>query len=78
MEQKITNFLKQRIGDDVLFKQEDDIFQLGLVSSIFSLQLITFLENEFSIRVENEDLKITNFNSVKNIMLFLRQKNGLT
>jgi methoxymalonate biosynthesis acyl carrier protein len=67
-------FLQQRIGEDVKFGYEDDIFKLGLVNSLFALELVVFLENTFNITIENEDLDLANFSAVSNIESFIRKK----
>lgn len=67
-------FLQQRIGADVNFGFEDDIFKLGLVNSLFALELVVFLEKTFSITIDNEDLDLTNFSSVSNIGSFIERK----
>lgn len=48
-------------------KEDDDIFDLGFVSSLFSLQLVTWVEKEFGIRIKDEDLDIENFNTIEAI-----------
>ncbi len=54
-------------------KDDDDIFSLGFVTSMFALQLVNFLEREFNIALENEDLEIDNFRSV-NVLTNLVQR----
>lgn len=73
----IKSFLQQRIGEDVAFTYEDDIFKLGLVNSLFALELVVFLENTFELTVENEDLDLKNFSSIANISQFIARKKGL-
>lgn len=73
----IHSFLQQRIGEDVAFTYDDDIFKLGLVNSLFALELVVFLENTFSLTVENEDLDLKNFSSISNISQFIARKKGL-
>ena len=70
----VKTFLQQRIGEDTNFSFDDDIFKLGLVNSLFALELVVFLEKEFSITIENEDLDLNNFSSVNNIEKFIRKK----
>jgi acyl carrier protein len=53
----------------------DDIFAGGYVNSLFAMQLIAWLEKEFSITVEDDDLQLTNFNSVNAITSFIQKKN---
>jgi methoxymalonate biosynthesis acyl carrier protein len=72
----VKDFLQKRIGEDVTFATNDDIFELGLVNSLFALELVVFLENTFQLTVENDDLDLMNFSSVENIEKFvLRKKN---
>lgn len=56
-----------------------DIFDLGLVDSLFAVQLVAFVENEFSIVAEREDLQIRNFCSIAALTRFVETKlaNGL-
>ena len=73
---QVKDFLQKRIGEDVQFSYEDDIFKLGLVNSLFALELVVFLENTFSITVENDDLDLNNFSSISNIEQFISRKKG--
>jgi methoxymalonate biosynthesis acyl carrier protein len=73
----IREFLQKRIGQEVGFTDEDDIFQLGLVNSLFALELVVFLENTFQIAVENDDLKLEHFSTINNLGNFISRKKGL-
>lgn len=55
-------------------RDEDDIFRLGFVTSMFALQLVAFLEREFKIEIENEDLDLDNFRSVAALTRMLLRK----
>ena len=46
---------------------EDDIFALGFVNSLLAMQLVAFVEKEFGVRVEDEDLDLDNFRSIQAI-----------
>jgi len=61
-------------GDDVTFTDADNIFQSGLVSSLFAVQLIAFLEKQFGIRIANEDMNIANFSSIDRMVAFVEAK----
>lgn len=52
----------------------DDIFELGLVNSLFALQLVNFLEHAFGIAVENEDLELDNFRSIRAMSGLVQRK----
>ncbi|MEL7001760.1 MAG: phosphopantetheine-binding protein [Bacteroidota bacterium] len=56
------------------FTNEDNIFENGIVNSLFSIQLVTFLENTFEIKVTMDDLDFKNFESVEKINEFVIRK----
>lgn len=70
---KVKAFLAQFFGDYEL-KDNDDIFSSGHVNSLFAMQLITFLENEFKIKIGNEDLDLSNFYTLDAIEMFVTKK----
>lgn len=78
IKETVKGFLQKKIGDDKTFTYDDDIFKLGLVNSLFALELVVFLENSFGITVENEDLNLENFNKINNIEQFINRKKGVT
>jgi acyl carrier protein len=53
---------------------EDDIFELGLVDSLFGMELVAFVEDEFSVVVESQDLDIRNFVSIAALTQFVESK----
>jgi acyl carrier protein len=65
-------------SEDVEFSDDDNIFRKGFVDSLFAVQLIAYLEQEFEIRVDNEDLDINNFHSVDKIVSFVEGKRQKT
>lgn len=60
---KIRQFLSRFFNTHQL-KDDDDIFSLGFVNSLLALQLVNFLEKEFGITIEDEDLDIENFRAI--------------
>lgn len=55
---------------------EENFFESGFVTSLFGLQLISFLEESFPLVVGDDDLDIDNFSSIENIARFVRRKTG--
>lgn len=53
---------------------DQDIFSLGFINSLFAMQLVLFVEKEFHIDVSNEDLDIDNFRTVNAIATLIKQK----
>ena len=64
------------IDSEVTLQYDDNIFTLGYVDSLFALQLVTYLEEAFSIEITDQDLDISNFSSVKAIVEFVSRKRG--
>jgi methoxymalonate biosynthesis acyl carrier protein len=60
--------------DEAVFKDDDNIFKLGFVNSMFAMKIINFIENSYNIKVEDAELDIKNFNSVNNIASFVNNK----
>lgn len=56
----------------------DDIFAGGYVNSLFAMQLIAWIEKEYGLTVEDDDLQLSNFNSVNAITSFIARKPALT
>ncbi len=73
--EKVRSFITRSVRAREL-GDEDDIFALGLVNSMFAMQLVLFVEREFQVSVENADLDIANFRSVSAICELVRRKRG--
>ena len=54
----------------------DDLFESGIVNSLFAVQLMTFIEKTFAIEVGMDDLDIENFKSLNAATAFVERKNG--
>lgn len=67
----IENFLfgnADGLNDDTSFLEE------GIIDSTGVLELITFLEEEFEIKVEDDELIPENLDSINNVTNFLKTK----
>jgi methoxymalonate biosynthesis acyl carrier protein len=60
---KIAHYLARFFRGHEL-KEDEDIFSLGFVNSMFAMQLVTFVEHEFGVTIENEDLELDNFRTI--------------
>jgi acyl carrier protein len=65
-------FVRKRNIED-----SDDFFALGMVNSLFAMQLVLFVEKEFGIKVQSEDLDLKNFRTVEAISGFVEKKRAL-
>lgn len=66
----IRDFLENFISEED-FSDQDDIFELGLVSSLMAMQLVLFVEKTMETRVESEDLDLDNFRSIDRMDAFM-------
>ncbi|MGA2603825.1 MAG: phosphopantetheine-binding protein [Verrucomicrobiia bacterium] len=58
------------LGDD------ENLFESGIVNSLFAVQLTTFVERHFGLEVGTDDLDIENFKSVNATAAFVVRKAG--
>ncbi|MEP6911791.1 MAG: phosphopantetheine-binding protein [bacterium] len=70
---RIKEFLSRFFRNHDL-QDDDDIFALGLVNSLLAMQLVTFVEKEFGITVEDSDLDLDNFRSIDAIARLIASK----
>ncbi len=67
----IENFL---FGSEDGLKDETSFLEEGIIDSTGILELVTFLEEEFSIAIEDEELIPENLDSINNVTAFLERK----
>lgn len=73
---KIKTFLSQFFGNHDL-QDDEDIFALGFVNSMFAMQLVLFVEQEFQIAIEDEDLDFDNFKTINALSHLVERKTAL-
>ncbi|OEU57876.1 MAG: acyl carrier protein [Desulfobacterales bacterium C00003104] len=67
----IENFL---FGKDDGFKDDTSFLDDGIIDSTGVLELVNFLEEEFSISVQDEELVPENLDSINNVVAYLEKK----
>jgi methoxymalonate biosynthesis acyl carrier protein len=75
--EKIRGFIEGNLNDfdeAAIFNDDENIFEIGLVNSLFAMKLLKYVESEFHVEVTYDDMEIENFSTVNNIMQFIRQK----
>ena len=79
LNQKIRSFIESQLvvfEDEANFQDDDNIFEMGFVNSLFAMQLLEYIESEFNMTVDNDDLDIKNFSTVNNIAALINRKVG--
>jgi len=69
----IRHFINNSINIDGL-GDDENLFETGIVNSLFAVQLMTFVERSFGIEIGMEDLDVENFKSVSATAAFIRRK----
>lgn len=67
----IENFL---FGNDEGLKDDTSFLEEGIIDSTGILELVSFMEEEFSITVDDEELIPENLDSIKNVTTYLENK----
>ncbi|MBU2985632.1 hypothetical protein KO528_09750 [Saccharophagus degradans] len=66
--EKIAAFIKKNMvvfeEDEVVLKNDTNIFTSGFVNSMFAVMLLNFLETEYNIEVGDQDVILENFSSI--------------
>jgi len=64
----------RRLSHCVSVRDDEDLFQSGLINSLLALQLVLFVEHRFHVSVEGTDLELSNFCSIDAITEFVERK----
>lgn len=67
----VTSFM---FSDGTGLSDDDSLLEAGVIDSTGVLELVSFLEREFSIRISDEDLVPTNLDTIRNIARFVTRK----
>ena len=68
----LANFL---IGEDPAnLKDDTPLRTSGVLDSVATLRLVTFVEEQFGIRVEAHEASVENFDSIGSIVAFIESK----
>lgn len=72
---RIRDFLSPRFQGHQL-RDDDDIFSLGFVNSLFAMQLVLFVEKQLGVPLEGDDLQMENFRSIDAIVRLVEAKSA--
>jgi acyl carrier protein len=71
----VDNFL---FGDGEKITNDTPLFEKGIIDSTGVLELVAFIEDNFKVKVQDEELVQDNFSSLVAIEKFLQSKNNKT
>jgi acyl carrier protein len=77
----IENDVRGFVTDNFLFGRknvsldgDDSLLEQGLIDSTGVLELVSFIENKFEIKVEDDDLVPDNLDSINRLIAFIEAK----
>jgi acyl carrier protein len=76
-EQKVRNYILENYlftDDQSALDNGDSFLNKGILDSTGILEVIYFLEDEFGIKIEDEEMIPDNLDSINNILVFLKHK----
>ncbi|MBS9425554.1 phosphopantetheine-binding protein [Photorhabdus caribbeanensis] len=76
---EIRNFIENNItnlDDEIELKDDTNIFESGLVNSLFSMRLLCFIEDKFSISIPDEYIERENFISIEKMQQLVQKIKG--
>jgi len=76
-EKKLRDYILENFlftDDQSALNNEDSFLEKGIIDSTGILEVIYFLEDEFSIKINDEEMLPENLDSVNNIVNFVTQK----
>jgi acyl carrier protein len=75
----IMNYIKENFiagrSSKVELTPEISLLESGIMDSTGILELVLFLEEQFSIKIEDEEMVPENLDSIANLLVFLEKKN---
>jgi len=76
--EKIRQFIKQNFyaASTMQLLDESSLLDLGIIDSTGILEVVSFLESEFGIHVEDDEMLPENLDSIVKISAFVDRKKG--
>lgn len=73
--EKVRQFLSRHVGTSD-FQDDTNIFESKIVNSLFAMQLVAFIEDQFNITLDSKDLEEDYFKDINSIaaLIELKQK----
>lgn len=77
VEQKVRDYILDNYlftDDQSALSNDDSFLDKGIIDSTGIMEVIFFLEEEFGVQVDDEDMVPENLDSVKNIVAYVERK----
>jgi len=77
IEQTIKNFITENFlvdGDTNQLDNNQSFLESGIIDSTGMMELVSFVEGQYTIKIEDEELIPDNLDSVNNVVRFINKK----
>ena len=77
IEQKIKTYIAQNLifsGDEFKYPEDASFLEEGIVDSLGVMELVSFVEDQFGVGVDDQDITPENFDSVTKLAEYIRRK----
>jgi acyl carrier protein len=76
IENEIRKFIMENFlwDEEVNLSEEDSLLEKGIIDSTGVLELVAFIEETYSFKINDEELVPENLDSIKNILQFIQNK----
>ncbi len=76
IEQKIQEFLMSNffLDDSFVINRDESLIYQGVLDSTGTIELISFIEKEFDITINNDEIIPENFDSIQSIISFISSR----
>jgi len=72
----VKNFLFGNSSEEDAFADEDSFLENGIIDSTGVLELIEFIEEQYTVKAEDDELVPDNFDSLSNVTRYIMRKLG--
>lgn len=79
IEQPIRDFIATRLlysNDGFTYPDDVSLLREGIIDSLGVVELIEFLQTHFGLRIEQQEVRPDNFDSVTKMAAYVRRKNA--
>lgn len=70
---KVKQYILRSV-DEQDITEDTDLFETGIIHSLFAIQLVVFIEKAFHLELEEEDMTTENMKSIRTIAKLIEEK----
>lgn len=77
IENKIKSYIAQNLlfsGDEFKYSNDASFLEEGIVDSLGVMELVSFVEDQFGVTVDDQDITPDNFDSVSRLAVYVQSK----